>query len=102
MVASGLVALISFYSYSVYPILPQGFGGGKPARVVLWFGNDDFPPDLKQRMPRAVFASDEKVTRGENLYLLYESSEAFILADSDHPPAAGLSIARDKVKAISW
>jgi hypothetical protein len=102
MVVMVLLASISFYSYSVYPILPQGLGGGKPARVVVWFSHDDLPADLQRRLSRASFGGDDKVARGENLYLLYESADGLILSDGDQPPATGLRIAHDKVKALSW
>ncbi|MCA1816563.1 MAG: hypothetical protein LC746_09190 [Acidobacteria bacterium] len=101
-VVLGLLAAIAIYSDSIYPTLPQGLGGGKPARVVVWFGKDDFPADLQRRLAPARFTSDDKTTRGDDLYLLYESSDTLIFANGEAPPAAGVRIARDKVEAISW
>jgi hypothetical protein len=95
------IASVGYYSYSLYPQLPNGLGGGQPTPIILWIDKEDFPVDLQKRFPNATFSSDDKITKCEKLYLLYSNSDTLILTDGSNQ-APGVLLKRDDIKAIAW
>jgi hypothetical protein len=93
---------VGMYSYAIYPRIDYAFGGGKPKEVVIWFNRDEMTEDIQNALGAAVFKDDGQTVKGENLYLLYAKTEKIIIADKNVPPASGILISKDSVKAISW
>jgi hypothetical protein len=102
LVLGSFLSSVLVYSYSLYPRMPRGLGGGKPERIVIWIAKEDLPADLQKRIVKASFVADGEIIRCENIYLIYDDSATLIIADSDSSPASGALLPRDKVKAISW
>jgi hypothetical protein len=41
-----LLGSVGTYSYTIYPRIPREFGGGRPERIIIWVGTEDFPSPL--------------------------------------------------------
>jgi hypothetical protein len=95
------LASASYYSYAIYPQLPNGLGGGRPAPITLWVDTDHFPTDLPQLFPSATFSSGDKAVKCEHLYLLYSDPQVLILV-AGVDTGSGVLLSRDSVKAIAW
>lgn len=93
---------VSVYSYIVYPELPHGIGGGKPALVSLWVEKKVMPASLQRKLNRAVFSADGDMLKCEGLYLFDNDADRYILIDSISPPVSAIVVSKDQIKAISW
>jgi hypothetical protein len=97
----GILALTSVFSYvdffagTIYPIVPQQFGGGSPREV------------------RLVVSNDSKILFGESglniletgivskpLDLLWETDQTYIVRYADDPDARILHVSKDSVAGL--
>jgi len=94
--------LVSAYSYTVYPNVPRGLGGGKLEEVTVWLSTDNFPEDAIKGSAYKCVTVGEKFVRCDHLYLLGLNDKQLILLEQMVGPTSGWLVPRGNVHAISW
>jgi hypothetical protein len=85
-----------FYADFVYPEIPYWAGGGKPRPIAMWV-------EEKSLLLTAKWGCrfDGDLLYCDGLFLVYSSSEIFIMARKDDAFAATMVLRRDTVKAVT-
>jgi hypothetical protein len=96
-----LLGALVLYVLVVYPLIPQGIGGGKATPVQLVIEKDALPLELVRQnneTPSDASPADVK-TVVLPATLLYLTKEYFFIA---HSSGARLSIKSGSVQAVHW
>ncbi|MCZ6465948.1 MAG: hypothetical protein O6829_01580, partial [Alphaproteobacteria bacterium] len=96
------IGSVSFYSYTIYPALPQGLGGGKPIPIDLWLNSEDFPDDLRKRLAKCSPDASGRRTVCRDVRLVHADSEYLILSEKDRPPSLTFIFPKDHIQVISF
>jgi hypothetical protein len=93
------LSMAAYYSYSLYPRLPRGFGGGSPEPVVVWLASD---AQSGASQSGTCSREAETVVRCDGLSLFFLDTDNVVLVSSTDRSRPGILLRRDQVRAIGW
>ena len=91
-----LFLVVDFFAASIFPAVPEQFGGAKPKPVTLFLKpTANTLSSLRNRTPAA--ATDPVVVR-----LIWEGEQGYLVQGLAEPNAPYIQIARDQVAAVEY